>query len=150
MNQTQQHWQLFATISGIYIKSRRIAEVRLKPLKVTWPQFGALFNLSQEDNITQAQLAERMEADANTIMVLCNSLERKNWVKRNRAPTDKRVNLISLTPEGRAVFQQAFPLILQDYMDFTQAISLDQISLVMPIIGELYSKINEKYVEVKG
>ena len=61
MNQTEQHWQLFATISGIYIKSRRIAEDNLKPLGVTWPQFGALFNLNQQDNITQAQLAERME-----------------------------------------------------------------------------------------
>ena len=149
MNQGEQHWQLFATISGIYIKSRRIAEEQLKPLKVTWPQFGALFNLNQEDNITQTQLAERMEADVNTTMVLCNSLERKGWITRNRDPSDKRVNLLSITTEGRAIFQIALPLILQDYTVFTEAISTENIQLIMPILRDLYSKVNERYLEVK-
>ena len=149
MNQTEKHWQLFATISGIYIKSRRIAEDSLKPLGVTWPQFGALFNLNQQDNITQAQLAERLESDANTAMVLCNSLERKGWITRNRDPTDKRVNLISITSEGRTIFQRAYPLMLDGYTTFVEAISDEDISLLMPILGKLYSKINEKYREFK-
>ena len=149
MNQTEQHWQLFATISGIYIKSRRIAEDRLKPLGVTWPQFGALFHLTQQDKITQAQLAERLESDANTAMVLCNSLERKGWITRNRDPADKRVNLIFLTSEGREVFQQAYPLMLEGYTTFVEAISNEDINLLLPLLGELYSKINEKYREIR-
>jgi len=150
MNQTESHWQLFAAISGIYIKSRRIAEEQLKPLNVTWPQFGALFNLVQEDNITQAQLAERLEADANTAMVLCNSMERKGWVIRNRDPSDKRVNLISLTAMGNSIFQQAYPLILDDYLVFTKSITEEEIGLVLPILTRLYSRVDERYREVKG
>jgi hypothetical protein len=35
MSQTEAHWKLFAVISGIYIKSRRITEEHLKPYRMT-------------------------------------------------------------------------------------------------------------------
>ena len=149
MNQTEPHWQIFAVVSGIYIKSRRIAEEQLKPLDVTWPQLGALLNLAQEDNITQAKLAERLEADPNTTMVLCNSLERKGWVTRNKDPSDKRVNRISLTEEGKMVFQQAYPLVLEDYSIFTKSITMEEIGQILPILSKLYARVDERYREVK-
>jgi DNA-binding MarR family transcriptional regulator len=149
MDQTEQHWKLFSVISGIYVKSRRITEEHLKSYNMTWPQFGALFNLFEEDNITQAQLSEKLLADQNTTMVLCNSMERKNWITRNRDPSDKRVNKIVLTEEGGTVFQKAYPKVLQEYKVFTEAISKAQISIILPILAQLYSIIEERYVEVK-
>jgi DNA-binding MarR family transcriptional regulator len=150
MNQTESHWQLFAVISGIYIKSRRITEEHLKPYKMTWPQFGALFNLVEQDDITQVQLSEKLLADQNTTMVLCNSLERKKWIKRTRDPSDKRVNKIVLTEEGRHVFQKAYPRVLQEYKIFTNAISEDQIYKILPILSQLYAVIEKRYEEVKN
>ena len=149
MKQTESHWMLFAVISGIYIKSRRITENHLKPLGMTWPQFGALFNLFEQDNITQIQLSERLLADANTTMVLCNSMERKKWVTRNRDPSDKRVNRILITEEGRQVFQKAYPLILSEYRIFTEGISKEEISTILPALSQLYNVIEERYREVK-
>jgi DNA-binding MarR family transcriptional regulator len=58
----------------------------------------------EQDNVTQAELSEKLLADQNTTMVLCNSLERKKWIKRTRDPSDKRVNRIVLTIEGRETF----------------------------------------------
>jgi DNA-binding MarR family transcriptional regulator len=150
MNQTESHWKLFAVISGIYVKSRRITEDHLKPYEMTWPQFGALFNLIEEDNITQVQLSEKLLADQNTTMVLCNSMERKKWITRNRDPLDKRVNKIVLTEKGRQVFQKAYPKVLEEYMIFTEAISEDQISSILPILTQLYTVIEKRYEEVKN
>ena len=150
MNQTESHWQLFAVISGIYIKSRRITENHLKPYGMTFPQFGALFNLTEQDNITQSKLSEKLLADQNTTMVLCNSMERKKWINRKRDPADKRVNKIVLTEEGRQVFQEAYPKVLKEYKIFTEAISEDQISSILPILYNLYSIIEARYVEVKN
>lgn len=149
MNQTEPHWQLFAALSGIYVKSRRITESHLKPYGMTWPQFGALSSLMEQDNITQAQLSERLLADPNTTMVLCNSMERKKWVTRNRDPSDKRVNRIVLTEEGRQVFQRAYPLILEEYKIFVNSISEEEISIVLPILSQLYAVIDERYVEAR-
>lgn len=139
------HWKLFHLISGIYVKSRRTAEKWLKPLNMTWPQFGALLNLAQEDWITQRELAERLEVDTTTTMVLCDSLERKGWIDRVKDASDRRVNRLVLTEEGRSAFTAAYPLMLSGYRLYTDAISPAKIDVVLPILGELYDHIDARY-----
>jgi len=150
MTPDEPHWRLFHLISGIYIKSRRLAEESLRPLNMTWPQFGALAQLARGDRITQRELAERLEADATTTMVLCDSLERKGWLNRMKDPSDRRVNRLVLTDEGREVFMEAYPIMLSGYQLFTGAISPEKIEVVMPILGELYGQISEHYRKEMG
>ena len=145
MEPTEAHWQLFALISGIYMKSRRIAEDALRPLNMTWPQFGALLNLLRGDDVTQRELAGKMEADTTTVMVLCNSMERRGWLNRVKDPSDKRVNRLLLTDEGRRVISQAFPLMLSKYQVFTEGITQENMELVLPVLGDLYGHISEHY-----
>ena len=150
MTPDEPHWKLFHLISGIYTKSRRLAEESLKPLNVTWPQFGAMAQLARGDRITQRELAERLEADATTTMVLCDSLERKGWLNRVKDPSDRRVNRLVLTDEGRGVFEEAYPIMLSGYHLFTGAISPEKIEAVTPVLGELYSHISEHYRREMG
>jgi DNA-binding MarR family transcriptional regulator len=145
MTPDEPHWKIFALISGIYLKSRRLAEESLKPLNMTFPQFGALLNLARGDRITQRELAERMEADATTTMVLCDSLERKGWLNRVKDPSDRRVNRLVLTEEGKAVSARAYPLMLSRYGLFTQGISQAEIEVILPVLGKLYGFISEQY-----
>jgi DNA-binding MarR family transcriptional regulator len=144
------HWELFRLVSGIYMKSRRLAEDSLKHLGMTWPQFGALVQLMRGDGITQRELSERLEADATTTMVVCDSLQRKGWLNRVKDPSDRRVNRLKLTDAGRNVFGEAYPLMLSGYRLFTEGITPEQIEQVTPILGELYEHIGEHYRRVKG
>jgi DNA-binding MarR family transcriptional regulator len=144
MTPDEPHWELFRLISGIYIKSRRLAEESLKPLGMTWPQFGALAQLMRGDGITQRELSERLEADATTTMVLCDSLEKKGWLNREKDPSDRRVNRLVLTDEGRAV------IMLRGYQLFTEGISLEKIDEILPVLGTLYGYIGEYYRKVMG
>jgi DNA-binding MarR family transcriptional regulator len=150
MTPDEPHWRLFFLISGIYMKSRRLAEESLRPLNVTWPQFGALAQLARGDRITQRELADRLEADATTTMVLCDSLQRKGWLNRVKDPSDRRVNRLVLTDEGKEVFAEAYPIMLSGYQLFTGAISPEKIEVVMPILGELYDQITEHYRREMG
>jgi DNA-binding MarR family transcriptional regulator len=150
MTPDEPHWKLFHLISGIYTKSRRLAEESLRPLNVTWPQFGALAQLARGDRITQRELADRLEADATTTMVLCDSLQRKGWLNRVKDPSDRRVNRLVLTDEGKEVFAEAYPIMLSGYQLFTGAISPEKIEVVMPILGELYDQITEHYRREMG
>jgi DNA-binding MarR family transcriptional regulator len=148
MTPEEPHWKLFHLISGIYIKSRRLAEESLKPLNVTWPQFGALTQLVRGDGITQRELSERLEADATTTMVLCDSLEKKGWLNRVKDPSDRRVNRLVLTDEGREAFEKAYPIMLSGYKLFTEGISLEKIDEILPVLGTLYGYIGEYYCKV--
>jgi len=134
MKPDEPHWKLYALISGIYLKSRRLSEESLKSLGITFPQFGALLNLSTQDNITQKELAERMDTDTTTIMVICDSLEKKGLLERKKDPADRRVNRLVLTTQGRNVFAKSFPLMMERYKFFSEAADRKEIDKIIPII----------------
>jgi DNA-binding MarR family transcriptional regulator len=53
------------------------------------------------------ELAEAMTVDAPAATVAVNALEKRGLVVRQPHPTNRRVKLVSLTPEGRAVVARA-------------------------------------------
>ena len=145
MKPEEPHWKLYALLSGIYLKSRRLSEESLKSLKITFPQFGALLNLSFQDNITQKELSERLDTDTTTVMVICDSLEKKGYLRRLKDPADRRVNRLVLSNEGRNVFAKAFPLMMSRYKFFADAISQKEVEVIIPILEQLYQAIKIQY-----
>lgn len=150
MKPNEPHWKLYALISGIYQKSRRLSEESLKTLRITFPQFGALLRLSFQDNITQKELAEIMDTDTTTIMVICDSLEKKGFLKRMKDPSDRRVNRLVLTEEGRNVISIAYPLIVRRYEFFVNSISKKELEAITPILEKLYTAIKNQYQKELG
>ena len=150
MTPEEPQWKLFALMSGIYLKSRRLAEETLKPLNMTWPQFGGLFHLIRQDNITQRELAQQLETDTTTVMVICDSLEKRGWLTRAKDPTDRRVNRLQLTKVGRTMFTKAYPLMMAKYQIYANALSPHQIDAVLPILEALYQVVNTHYHQELG
>jgi DNA-binding MarR family transcriptional regulator len=109
------YYKMIRLISGIYLKTRHWTERQIKILDMTYPQLGALIVLSQHDGITQRELAGRLETDATTVMVLCDSLEKKNWLRRVPDKTDRRVNRIVLTDSGNHTYREALLRIQSGY-----------------------------------
>ena len=150
MKPDEPQWQLYALISGIYTKSRRLSEESLKPLKITFPQFGTLYRLSFKDNITQKELSEIMDTDTTTIMVICDSLEKKGYLKRMKDPRDRRVNRLVLTKEGKNVVSKAYPLMMKRYEFFTNAVTQKELELTIPILKQLYTAIKNQHQKELG
>lgn len=150
MKPEEPHWKLYALISGIYQKSRRLSEKTLKPLRITFPQFGALLRLSFKDNITQKELSEIMDTDTTTIMVICDSLEKKGLLKRMKDPSDRRVNRLVLTEKGNDIVSKAYPLMIKRYEFFVESISKEELEAITPILDKLYIAINGQYEKELG
>ena len=135
--------KLFFLISGIHIKTRRLIEQKLKPLDITFPQIGAIIALSKKDNITQRELSETLDTDTTTIMVLCDSLEKKRLIKRVSDKTDRRINRIVLTKSGNDVLSKALILIQPNYELLLNEISKDELQNTIPILEKLYQKVKQ-------
>ncbi len=150
MKPNEPHWQLYAMISGIYTKSRRLSEESLKPLKLTFPQFGTLYRLSFKDNITQKELADIMDTDTTTIMVICDSLEKKGFLKRMKDPSDRRVNRLMLTEKGKNIVAKAYPVMMNRYGFFVNSVSRKELDIVTPILEKLYAAIKNQHREELG
>jgi DNA-binding MarR family transcriptional regulator len=143
------YFRLIQLIAGIHIQTRRFTEQRIKALKMTYPQLGALMALVRKDDITQRELAELLESDTTTAMVLCDSLERKGWLKRKPDKADRRVNRLILTEAGRNIYTQAMALIQAGYEYAFSKIPPDKLNQVLPVLEELYQQIKEVASEAK-
>ncbi len=150
MKPEEPHWKLYALISGIYQKSRRLSEESLKTLRITFPQFGVLLRLSFQDNITQKELSDIMDTDTTTIMVICDSLQKKGFLKRMKDPSDRRVNRLILTEKGKNVVSKAYPLMMKRYAFFANSISRKELETITPILEKLYSAIKEQHQRELG
>jgi DNA-binding MarR family transcriptional regulator len=150
MKPEEPHWKLYALISGIYQKSRRLSEKTLKPLGITFPQFGALLRLSFQYNITQKELSEIMDTDTTTIMVICDSLEKKELLKRMKDPSDRRVNRLVLTGKGKNIVSKAYPLMMKRYEFFVESISKEELETITLVLEKLYLAIKNQYEKELG
>ena len=147
MTSQENHWKIFALSTGIYLKTRKLTEKYLKSLKITWPQFVTLLNLSQGDNISQKELALRMENDTTTIMVLCDSLEKKGWIKRVKDPSDRRINRLQVTPQGESVYSLAYPLMMAKYKMLIEQISTGDLQVTLSVLSRLFDIIKGQYLQ---
>lgn len=65
--------------------------------------YSVLLGLDERPVRTQAALAEAIGADKTRIIRVLDDLQRRGLIERSPDPADRRVRLLSLTPEGRRV-----------------------------------------------
>lgn len=136
------YYRLMQLIDATHIKSRKFAERKLKTLNMTYPQFAALMVLHTRDGIKQRQLADLMETDTTTVMVLCNSLEKRKWVNRKTVANDRRLKLLFLTDTGKSVYQEALEILHAGLRFMHENTPADEIDRAIPFLEQLHGNIN--------
>lgn len=82
---------------------------RFQPHDVTPEQWAVLVRLWEDDGLKQRDLAARTFKDAGNTARIVQKLERKGYVERCPAVADRRVNVLYLTAEGRALVCELIP-----------------------------------------
>ena len=80
---------------------------------VTPVQYAALQAIANVPGTDQRTLAATIGLDTSTIGGVIDRLETRGLVQRSPSPQDRRVRLLSLTDEGRALLRAAVPSMLQ-------------------------------------
>ncbi|QNK72966.1 MarR family transcriptional regulator [Variovorax sp. PAMC28562] len=106
------------TLPGHYI--RRLQQIAVsvflqetEPHGLTPVQYSALQGIANSPGIDQRTLARTIGFDTSTIASVIDRLEARVLVLRSASPTDKRVRLLTLTDEGRAVLVAVVPSMLR-------------------------------------
>jgi DNA-binding MarR family transcriptional regulator len=141
--ENEPYFKLIQLAAGIHIKTRKFTEKQLKKLNMTYPQLGALMALIRKDDITQRELAELLETDATTAMVLCDSLEKRGWLVRSRDESDRRINRLTLTASGRQVYSEAMKLIETGYNYVFARTQPDELNRILPFLAQVYQHIKQ-------
>lgn len=76
---------------------------RIRPLGLTTGAFPALLELWEREGLTQKQLVERLDIEQATMANTLARMERDGLIRREKDPTDGRVQRVYLTDHSRAL-----------------------------------------------
>jgi DNA-binding MarR family transcriptional regulator len=96
-------YQAWVAIGQAAISLERAVDVRLRPWSLNQSQGSALLVLAQHGPQRMSHLARFLLQQTQTTTDLVDRLERRNLVRRIRHETDRRVVLVEITDDGRAL-----------------------------------------------
>ena len=77
-------------------------------LGLTYPQYATLVALNERSDQTVGELGATLFLESSTLTPMLKRLEASGYVTRQRDTRDERQVRISLTPQGKAIFDKAF------------------------------------------
>lgn len=87
---------------AVAIFMEECAELDLTPV-----QYAALVAVREHPGIDATRLAAMIAFDRSTIGSVIERLEAKGWIVRAGSAEDKRVKLLSITPDGKRLLKRA-------------------------------------------
>lgn len=108
----------------LYAASREVIKQYrpyLAKLDLTYTQYITMMVLWEIGSISAKELGQKLFLDSGTLTPVLKSLEAKGYVRRSRSTEDERVLLVTITPQGEELKQQAVSIPGQ----LAQCIALD-------------------------
>ena len=116
---------------------------------VTLPRFDLMAQLDRAPNgMTLGELSRRMMVSNGNVTGLVDRLAAQGLIKRRPSPTDRRAQLVSLTPEGRRVFRAMARSNAGWTADLFADLSPDEIETLMHLLGR--TKVSARGAIARG
>lgn len=110
---------------------------------ITPEQFLVMDTLWDEGKMSQQKIANAIMKDKNSVTKLIDGLEKKNLVKRIADASDRRQNLIELTPYAKEI-QQGVTDIAMDAVDrIINDISKQDLYIFIKVLTKMAQNMND-------
>lgn len=94
--------------------------------------------------LTPTELYRSMLVTSATMTERLDRLERRNLIRRLRAPRDRRSILVELTPQGRALFDRASADLLTAEATLLQHLLPDDRAALARLLGKLAAQLEQQ------
>ena len=94
----------------LYTASRLVTSAYypyLQPMGITYPQYLVLMVLWEKDHQPVNDIAHLLHLETNTVTPLLQRMEKEGLLSRKRGKEDTRQRIVSLTPKGKQLEEQA-------------------------------------------
>jgi len=132
--------QLCFALYSTSLAMMRVYRGLLPKLGLTYPQYLVMMVLWEQDQLTVSDIGERLFLDSATLTPLLKRMEAQGMVQRNRARSDERQVIISLTDEGKALRKDASG-VMPEVLCATQC-SADEASTLRDQLVSLRKSLN--------
>ncbi|ARS27111.1 MarR family transcriptional regulator [Sphingomonas sp. KC8] len=97
-------------------------DARARALGVTRQQWRALFHISRNEGLNQAELADHLEVERITLCRMIDRLAEAGLVERRADPRDRRVWRLHLLPPAHAIVEKLSEIGLEMEQETTNAL----------------------------
>ena len=109
MSQTAQFLQTIQALVQCYQAFEAYSAADIRALGLTPPQFDIIATLGNTPGMTATELGEKTLITKGTLTGVVDRLAARGWVERVAHGSDRRCQIIRLTPAGEALFAEVFP-----------------------------------------
>lgn len=137
---------LFAILNGkvsAAINRKLYRNFRLNSLDITPEQWTVLLSLWEKDGVTQIELCNATFKDKPSMTRLIDNLERLNLVVRISDKKDRRINLIHLTKQGRALEECAREITSHTFDEALDGIKLNDLDISRDVLRRIFENLKD-------
>ena len=109
---------------------------------LSFSQFMVLEALYSKVNLSIGEVREAILSSVGTISLVVKNLEKMGYVKRKTDENDKRVSILSLTDEGRAVIEKVIPENEAMIYDYMKDLSEEETATLLSLLKKLGANID--------
>lgn len=130
----------------LYTASRLVAGAYnpyFEPLGITYPQYLVLLVLWEKDQQPVNDIAKRLHLETNTVTPLLQRMEKAGFIVRKRGEKDTRQRIVSLTPKGIDMREQAKNIPDDLSKQVLQHVSMEEITNIIPSLDKLIEGLQQ-------
>ncbi|GAB6983240.1 MarR family winged helix-turn-helix transcriptional regulator [Prevotella dentasini] len=132
----------------LYTASRLINQAYepfLRPLGITYTQYLVMMVLWEQDEQPVNDIGKRLLLGVNTISPLIKRMEKLGLLSRREGETDKRQQIVFLTPKGKELRRKAadVPRCMADGFHSCN-IDVGRLVAIAPVLDDLIGKMSER------
>lgn len=128
-------------ITGLLLKRELIEIIKKHGIDVTPEQWAILNRLSENQGLTQKELAKSSFKDTANVTRILDKLEAKNLVERRANHTDRRIRKVYITDQGRKVRDQIEPLAIEVLEKATVNIESNEVQLFNEVAKKIIANL---------
>jgi MarR family transcriptional regulator, 2-MHQ and catechol-resistance regulon repressor len=104
---------------------------------LTVSQFAVLEILYHKGDLRVSEIIDKILSTGGNMTVVIDNLVKENLVKRCIDPKDRRVNLISITEEGRNLISEIFPKHLENINEIFSVLTSEEKKNLISLLKKL-------------
>lgn len=113
----------------------------LMKLGITRVQWIAMYYLLKHGQLSQAELADKMDIKASTVVRLIDRMEKEHLLIREKDTQDRRVTYLSLSEKGRTRIEELLPEGETMSRVFSQGISDEEFAVFKAVLDKMVNNI---------
>src|SRR5271169_668980 len=120
--------------------ARNFASRSLTGTGVTLTQFAVLEALYHLGPMSLSDIAQKVLTTGGNLTMVVGNLEKQGWVRRQKSPEDRRVQIVVLKVKGKSLIRQIFPRHAAAIAEFVAVLDSEE----QGRLGELCRKLGRQ------